>query len=596
MKKSIFLEISIWGMLVISIALAAFNFGMQAAAVDDEHTAGMTHRFEAFYEHVETYILMSIDRALESDLFEMLYKSNVSISLKGSWLSEVENVGFNTKRIVLDVSKAPSKVLVKSQVSVEGFSNVNKDPEIRKMLALKNGYVDLEEDVAFFRTNIDREEIAIIYINKEMAYKAVRHLSKEIQDIGFGNMLPSNVFIVDEQMVPINGTHPILDKQYFSGVKAVKLTTLKTKVDTELYYKPIQGTKWAILMIVDLDSGVYRDETLKSKIVNVILVFFIVGFAANLLMSVKEFKLLSMTKVELEKEVGNRTIELLKSNRTQELTLKESNRVKVELFKKNQLLEKNVKELKDAQIKLVESEKMASLGNLVAGIAHEINTPVGVCITSGSFLKGTIKNVNSSIINKTMTKKEMTKYMNELEEATDLIINNLERTSELVKSFKKVAIDQSSETVELFNLKEYIKMIIISLKHEYKPFNYKFNVICPDDLFITGFPGAYAQIFNNFILNTIKHGFDGRIDGQINFEIKSDDKFIYLRYWDDGMGISSVVKDRIFEPFVTTARQTGGSGLGMHIVYNIVTQKLDGTIELVDRREGAEFYVKIPRV
>lgn len=258
-------------------------------------------------------------------------------------------------------------------------------------------------------------------------------------------------------------------------------------------------------------------------------------------------------------------------------------------------LSTTVTDLKDTQKKLVEQEKMASLGGLVAGVAHEINTPIGVAITASSHLEETLKSTQASFLDNRLTRLEYQKAMEDLIETAQMVMKNLERAAQLVKSFKRLAVDQSSEDIRQFNLKEYLETIIVSLRPNLKRTHHEIRLDVSDDITLFSFPGAISQIFTNLIMNSLIHGFEGIDSGIITICARSTGSRVLLDYFDNGKGVAPEIRHRIFEPFVTTHRHSGGSGLGTHIIYNLVTQALGGTIRFdAEYAPGAHFKLEFP--
>ncbi len=257
-------------------------------------------------------------------------------------------------------------------------------------------------------------------------------------------------------------------------------------------------------------------------------------------------------------------------------------------------LQTTLEDLKLTQKQLVESEKMAALGALVAGVAHEINTPVGVSVTANSFLQQKTKDMLTVLEENKLKKSDLTGYLNVANESTQIISNNLKRASELVKGFKQVAVDQTSEVMREFNLKEYLQEIIFSLGPNFKSNKVDVQLEVDEDLSITSYPGVYSQIFTNLIINSLTHAFHKEKKGTILIKVAKESQLI-LEYRDNGKGMSPEVKEKVFDPFFTTNRANGGTGLGMHIVYNLVSQSLGGTITCESiPDEGTTFMINLP--
>lgn len=265
------------------------------------------------------------------------------------------------------------------------------------------------------------------------------------------------------------------------------------------------------------------------------------------------------------------------------------------LEKKNRELTASLDQLSIAQNHLVESKKMASLGGLVAGVAHEINTPLGIAITGISHMFESTVQIKSDIAKDRLTKTRLDKFISNIEDSVGIITRNLKRSADLVNSFKQVAVDQSDKHLRMYRVNKYIYEILKSVNPVLKNTNYTINFNCEDDIEVWGDPSDLAQIITNFVMNSVKHGFEGENKGNINIEVTCDDKGVLLNYKDSGHGMTKEHLKNLYEPFFTTKRGGGNSGLGMHIVYNLVTQSLKGTIECFSEVEqGTEFIVRFP--
>jgi PAS domain S-box-containing protein len=261
----------------------------------------------------------------------------------------------------------------------------------------------------------------------------------------------------------------------------------------------------------------------------------------------------------------------------------------------NTQMVQTVEQLKRTQQTLVESKKMASLGSLVAGVAHEINTPIGISVTAASSLQEEVTTLKQELEGDQLSRAHLDTFICQFTESSKLLSHNLKRAADLISSFKQVAVDQSSESCYSFNLKENIEQVVTSLKHKIKQSKTTVNIVCPNDLSIYSFPGSFVQIYSNLIINSIIHGFhewSGERNIFIDIELHGDT--LVIDYRDTGKGVSEDVSDRIFDPFVTSKKGAGGSGLGTHIVYNIVSQLFKGDIQYVIETKGAHFIMKIP--
>jgi len=259
-------------------------------------------------------------------------------------------------------------------------------------------------------------------------------------------------------------------------------------------------------------------------------------------------------------------------------------------------LQESLETLKKTQHQLIQSEKMASLGGLVAGVAHEINTPLGISVTASSFLERKTREIKSLFDENRLKRSDFKKYIEIGLESASSILSNLNRAAELVQSFKQVAVDQAVEEKRVFGLKHYIDEVFISLRPRYKRTDHQITVDCSEMLELNSYPGVIMQVLTNLVMNSLIHGFDGIEKGHISIEIVEQGKKVMIVYSDDGVGMNEEQLSKIFDPFYTTKRGQGGTGLGMHIVYNLVTQSLGGEIECDSSPgQGTVFSIRIPK-
>ncbi len=303
-----------------------------------------------------------------------------------------------------------------------------------------------------------------------------------------------------------------------------------------------------------------------------------------------------LARVETHLAMRNLQKRLEEKNGILEQTLGKLQSTQQELIHKNTTLEETLDALKTAQNQLIESEKMAALGSLVAGVAHEINTPIGLGVTAASTLANATKSFLTQYKNGGRLKRStLHEYLETTEKGSELLLDNLQRAAELVQSFKQVAVDQTSFSKRSFTVKEYIKRTLLSLDLLLKQSKHDVQVNGNDEITLNSYPGAFSQVVTNLVMNSIRHAYPDKTAGTLSFNILKNNGSLLIEYMDDGCGIPHDHLVKIFDPFFTTARSRGGTGLGLHIVYNLVTQKLSGTIRCESQIGlGTKFIISLP--
>jgi len=265
---------------------------------------------------------------------------------------------------------------------------------------------------------------------------------------------------------------------------------------------------------------------------------------------------------------------LLKNNQQLNELIHEKEKLADELRELNQELEERVLQRTK---ELVESEKMASLGGMVAGVAHELNTPIGICVTSASYLQGEASRIFTQHKQKTLQKKDFENFIEVTAKAAQIILKATGQASHLVDSFKQVAVDMNNEELREFNLHDYILLVLANLQPDLVKISNKIDITGAKDLLIECYPGIISQIFTHLLINSQDHAFDDH--GHIEIDVRYENPNVKVSYRDHGKGMDTDTLENIFEPFFTTCRHSGHLGLGMHILYNQVTQNLGGTID-----------------
>ncbi|MDH2385728.1 HAMP domain-containing sensor histidine kinase [Bradyrhizobium sp. CER78] len=255
-------------------------------------------------------------------------------------------------------------------------------------------------------------------------------------------------------------------------------------------------------------------------------------------------------------------------------------------------------ELNTAQQNLIDAERLAALGGLVAGVAHEVNNPIGISLTVASSFARRSEMFENDLKTEPLRRSRLDDFVRASRDASQQLVSNLQRAGELIQSFKQVAVDRSHAERRQFSLGESTDQIVASLRPVLKKAAIALSVDVPDGLLIDGYPGAYGQILTNLFLNAVNHAFaDGR-SGNITISARgrgADD--VEIIFADDGAGMTPDVQRQAFDPFFTTRRNEGGTGLGLHIVYNLVTQQLGGRMMLESRvGQGTTFRIIMPRI
>lgn len=405
----------------------------------------------------------------------------------------------------------------------------------------------------------------------------------------------------------------IKDKESFLSEYAETIITKKTgfneiEIDGRtwyLSYRPATENGWIMVSLIN------EEETKNELILFTIQLIMIFIIAVMVLFAVIFYTIRSITLpirriTDYGNEIakGNLDIDLPMMYYKREDEMGELSRAFItitEVFRtQNEMLIYDLDE-KDEEIKLqydyiLETEKLTSLGNLVAGVSHEVNTPLGVSLASATYLEEINNRLKKSIEDGTLTKMGLIKFIEDIDESIYLLLKNLERASELIKNFKKIAVDQTNEMKSEFNLFELVNSIIISLKHEYKHTNVTIGNYCDEDIILDSYAGPLTQVFTNMIINSLKHGFLEKKEGSITIEAKLENDTVTIIYKDNGIGIKKEFMNKIFEPFFTTNREGGNSGLGMFISKNIIEQTLGGSLDCESvYGEGVKFTINIPQ-
>jgi signal transduction histidine kinase len=274
-----------------------------------------------------------------------------------------------------------------------------------------------------------------------------------------------------------------------------------------------------------------------------------------------------------------------------------------EILKARDAAEAALKDLRETQASLIEAEKLAALGRLVAGVAHEVNNPVGISLTVASALQRRNEQFAAEFAHGDLRRSSLNEFLRINHEAAEQLVANLNRAAELVQSFKQVAVDRNFSDRRQFNLRDLTEQVVTSLRPGLGKQNLSLSVDCPDDLQMNSYPGPYGQVLTNLFVNALAHAFPpggmtkdnpGRMEIRI---APAGSDMVEIIFADNGRGMSDDIRRRAFDPFFTTRRDQGGTGLGLHIVYNIVTSRLGGRITLTSQEgKGTQVRLLLPRI
>lgn len=259
-------------------------------------------------------------------------------------------------------------------------------------------------------------------------------------------------------------------------------------------------------------------------------------------------------------------------------------------------LQQALDSLRTTQSSLVEAEKLASLGRLVAGVAHELNTPIGNGVTLISTLQAIDSELEAMLNAGTLRRSTLNSMVERLHDGHLIAFRNLQRAAEIIRNFKQLAIDQTTDMRRQFNLATLIEEVLTSIQPSFKPTSHRIETDLADNLQMDSFPGPLGQVLTNIALNALNHGFEGRTGGILRIQCRAKGPdMVQIDCIDDGIGIDESIRSKIFDPFFTTKLGQGGSGLGLHISYSIVTGLLGGSLQVTSESgQGSTFTILIP--
>lgn len=266
-----------------------------------------------------------------------------------------------------------------------------------------------------------------------------------------------------------------------------------------------------------------------------------------------------------------------------------------DLLTAQQKIEADQRTMEKTRDRLIETERLSQLGVLVAGLAHELNTPLGIGVTAASNLEKEVEEICNLLESGSMKKSDLERHLALSGESATMILSNLRGAAELIRSFKTVAADQNQDLKREFGLKAYLEQVLLSLKPRTAKAGHVIQVSCNEGIVLYGHPGAFAQIITNLVINSLTHAFGPEEKGIITIDAFKDFDHVALRYGDNGKGIAEETLPNIFDPFFTTRKGDDGTGLGLYIVKSIVSEQFGGTISCTSTPGvGTTFYVRFP--
>lgn len=369
-------------------------------------------------------------------------------------------------------------------------------------------------------------------------------------------------------------------------------------------YQNIQENGWIVVSLIDKEEALMEKQLMEMRIYAMLIgVAMLILIIIYLVISRMErpFSLITEhARIISEGDFSKNIPEEYLSKRDEMGDLSKAVQMITQAFRdENKVLERRIeeknKELEEQYRYISEAERLSSLGILVSGVAHEINTPLGIAITSYTYLQSINRNIQSKVAEGSVSKGEFLDFIKNVDEAVGILGSNISRVADLIDRFKRVAVNEQSESLVSFGLKEYLELVINSLTGEALKMDIEFDIVCEEWLVLESYPGAYSQIFTNLILNSIRHGYRGRTSGKIEIICSVREDTLIMDFKDDGVGIVPENLKKVFDPFFTTDYEGKSSGLGMHIVYNLVTQKLKGSIKVESAiGRGTTVHMEVP--
>lgn len=466
-------------------------------------------------------------------------------------------------------------------------------------------------DLLYVRISDARQTGAITGLTREESMALVLSDLKNLQ-LRVGRIKPV-VFSSEGEVL----FHPYLfrgddisDREYFKFIKSNRYGQITYSSNLDLtqtesewkqnqilvykYFKP-----WDIYIgIIDIESfyvsGIQQTAlySVLIALISILLLFIITKITVSRILS--PIKILTETASEYGAGKLTRKVEI-ESGDEIEILGNTFNKMSDDLKRHYDEVVKSKDQMHQTLSQLSESEKLATIGGLVSGLTHDLMTPLGISLTASSYLNDNITEIREAIEGNKLKKSDFIDFLDKAADSSKITLNNLHRAAEMTRSFKQIAVDQGSADLRRFNVKTYVETILSSLQPKFKGTKHRVTLNCHSDIEIYSYPGAYSQVLTNLLLNSLIHGFEGIRSGEILIDIKVDEKQLYITYSDNGCGMTKESLKSLYDPYFTTKKDSGGTGMGTHLIYNIVTKTLEGKIECQSSlNSGTTYEITIP--
>lgn len=628
LKTAIFNQIIIVSVVFIAISMLLASFIVSEIR---KNSANIVSAINVNVTQIFNYSTQSLDEIYH------LYLQELPLGTEGgqSHQERIFNIFRNSDSTIEGIMILDGKGVLVSGASSEGYA---ENTDYASQAFVKN--IPKVGDVFWTGVGIsDSSGLPTAFVSKRFE-KYIVVIQLNLKDIGnfiehFKLSDKSEITITDNDGVYIINTDGQLVKNreidpYIQGDSEALIAKYKKGYFIP-YVSEIQGQGWKIVVYQSV-----MDYTLPTIVILLILliVFVVLIIFVNWLnyrslnIITEDLNLLEVQALEISK--GNYEFRPMRSKYYEIEMLSESFKILIDNIKirendietqnqrilnLNESLERQVRErtfqlestngelsdaysnLKEAQNLIVQNEKLAALGQMISGMAHEMNTPIGNAFTASTYIKSVSKDLSTKVLNNEIKRGSFLEMVDEIENGSDIIYRNLQIASELIFSFKQISADHQTMECRKFELREILKNIVVSFGIDIRNANIQIEFLCEEGIIIDSYPGAIVHVVSNLIRNALIHGFEGRSKGLIRIEVFEFTDTINIMIQDDGIGMSEEVMNQIYDPFFTTKRAKGGTGLGLNIVHNMVTNVLQGSITCTSvLGKGTQFNVRFPKM